>query len=183
MDNKTNKLKALSNNKTLKFLYEKGIIYGILSFLIPVCVMLYAFYRQKIHPFGDEQMLVVDLWHQYFPFFRVEREKLLTGGSFLYSWQNGMGTNFLALIAYYAASPLNWISIFFNEDSVRDALTYILIAKVGFSGLFCNIFLNDSKLQVSDFPFCNAHRITCQTEKQINDKENRNENTGINQPD
>ncbi|MBR0141031.1 MAG: YfhO family protein, partial [Ruminococcus sp.] len=141
MDNKTNKLKALSNNKTLKFLYEKGIIYGILSFLIPVCIMLYAFYRQKIHPFGDEQMLVVDLWHQYFPFFRVEREKLLTGGSFLYSWQNGMGTNFLALIAYYAASPLNWISIFFNEDSVRDALTYILIAKVGFSGLFCNIFL------------------------------------------
>ena len=48
---------------------------------------------------------------------------------------------------------------------------------------FCNIFLNDSKLQVSDFPFCNAHRITCQTEKQINDKENRNKNTGINQPD
>ena len=141
MDSKTDKFKKFRESKTIKLLYDRGILHCLLSFLIPAIIMLYAFYKQKIHPFGDQQMLVVDLWHQYFPFFRVVREKLLTGGSFLYSWQNGMGTNFLALIAYYAASPLNWISVFFDDDSVRDALTYILIAKVGFSGLFCNIFL------------------------------------------
>lgn len=141
MDSKTDKLKKLRENKTVKILYERGIFYCILSFLIPSAIMLYAFYKESIHPFGDKQMLVVDLWHQYFPFFKVVREKLLSGGSFFYSWRNGMGTNFLALIAYYAASPLNWLSIFFGDESVRDALTYILIAKVGFSGLFCNIFL------------------------------------------
>ncbi len=141
MDSKTNIFEKFKKNKKIKFLYDTGIIYLLLSFLIPAGIMLYAFYKQKIHPFGDEQMLVVDLWHQYFPFFKVEREKLLSGGSFLYSWRNGMGTNFLALIAYYAASPLNWISVFFDDDSIRDALSYILIAKIGFSGVFCNIFL------------------------------------------
>ena len=133
--------KEIRDSKPAKLLYDKGILYFCLSFIIPAVIMLLAFRDEKIHPFGDNQMLVVDLWHQYFPFFRVVREKLLTDGSFLYSWQNGMGTNFLSLISYYAASPLNWISVFFDEAHVRDAMTYILIAKIGFSGAFFNCFL------------------------------------------
>lgn len=133
--------KKIRDSKPVKLFYDKGILYFLLSFIIPVVIMLLAFRDEEIHPFGDNQMLVVDLWHQYFPFFRVVREKLLTDGSFLYSWQNGMGTNFLSLISYYAASPLNWISVFFDDAHVRDALTYILIAKVGFSSAFFSCFL------------------------------------------
>lgn len=133
--------KKFLNSKFVNLMYNKGVLYFCMSFIIPVVVMLLAFRDEKIHPFGDNQMLVVDLWHQYYPFFRVEREKLLTGGSFLYSWQNGMGTNFLSLISYYASSPLNWIAVFFDNDHVRDALTYILIAKTGFSGAFFSCFL------------------------------------------
>ena len=130
-----------------RFMYDKGAAYFILSFIIPAVMMMIGFSKEGIHPFGEgstggeNQMLVVDLWHQYYPFFRVVREKLLTGGSFLYSWQNGMGTNFLSLISYYAASPLNWLSVFFSEENVRDALTYILIMKVGFCGAFFSCFL------------------------------------------
>lgn len=133
--------KKFRNSKFVNLLYDKGILYFCLSFIIPAVIMLLAFKSKEIHPFGDQQMLVIDLWHQYYPFFRVVREKLLSGGSFLYSWENGMGTNFLSLISYYAASPLNWISIFFDEEHVRDALTYILIAKIGFSGAFFSCFL------------------------------------------
>lgn len=133
--------KKIRNSRTVKILYDKGIFCFCLSFIIPVIIMLLAFQEGAIHPFGNQQMLVVDLWHQYFPFFRVVREKLLEGGSFMYSWQNGMGTNFLSLISYYAASPLNWISVFFDEEHVRDALTYILIAKIGFGSSFFSCFL------------------------------------------
>jgi uncharacterized membrane protein YfhO len=122
-------------------LYNKGVLYFVLAFIIPFLIMLNGFKRQKIHPYGEQQMLVIDLWHQYYPFFKVVREKLLTGGSFLYSWDNGMGTNFLSLISYYAASPLNWISVFFDDDHSRDALMYILLAKIGFSGAFFSCFL------------------------------------------
>ncbi|MDE5569908.1 MAG: YfhO family protein [Ruminococcus sp.] len=86
--------KEIRDSKTAKLLYDKGILYFCLSFIIPAVIMLLAFRDEEIHPFGDNQMLVVDLWHQYFPFFRVVREKLLTDGSFLYSWQNGMGRIF-----------------------------------------------------------------------------------------
>lgn len=127
--------------KALGNFFNNGALWVILSFFIPVFIMLLAFKAAKIHPYGDNQMLVVDLWHQYYPFFRVVREKLLTGGSFLYSWSTGLGTNFLSLISYYAASPLNWTSVFFSEDSTRDALTYILTAKIGFCGMFFSMFL------------------------------------------
>lgn len=139
------------NSKLYDIFYEKGILYFVLSFTIPFVIMLMGFHEENINMLwfhdgkwqevGGEQFLVVDLWHQYYPFFRVLREKLLTGGSFLYSWQNGMGTNFLALIAYYAASPLNWLSIFFDDEHTRHALMYILAAKVGFCGAFFSCFL------------------------------------------
>ncbi|MBE6862305.1 MAG: hypothetical protein E7497_05340 [Ruminococcus sp.] len=136
------RLEAYKKSKFYKIMYDKGVLYFLLSFIIPYVLMLYAFKENKLHPFGNEnQMLVVDLWHQYFPFFRVVREKLLTGGSFLYSWMNGMGTNFLSLISYYAASPLNWLSIFFSEENARTAITLILMAKIGFCGAFFSCFL------------------------------------------
>ncbi len=147
---KTNELKK---NRLYDILYEKGVLYFVISFLIPAAIMTFAFRKAGIHPFGDEQMLVVDLWHQYYPFFRVVREKLLTGGSFLYSWQNGMGTNFLSLISYYAASPLNIFSVFFDEEHVRDALTFILIAKIGFCGAFFSCFLRYT-FRRKDFSIC-----------------------------
>lgn len=156
--NKTENLKGkrlsrFRESRLYDFMYEKGAFNFLLAFLIPAVIMTCAFANQGIHPFGNNQMLVVDLWHQYYPFFRVVREKLLTGGSFLYSWQNGLGTNFLSLIAYYASSPLNWISVFFNEEHVRDALTFILIAKIGFAGAFFNCFLRYT-FKRKDFSTC-----------------------------
>ncbi len=139
------------NNSFINAMYEKGVLYFFLSFIIPFIIMLIAFHKQGIHMLwftdgkfqetGSEQFLVVDLWHQYYPFFRVLREKLLTGGSMLYSWQNGIGTNFLALIAYYAASPLNLLSVFFDEAHTREALMYFLAAKIGLCGAFFSCFL------------------------------------------
>ena len=139
------------SNKLYNIMYEKGILYFLLSFIVPFVIMLIAFHKNNMHMLwfvdgkfqetGSEQFLVVDLWHQYYPFFRVLREKLLTGGSLLYSWQNGMGTNFLALIAYYAASPLNLLSVFFDDAHTREALMYILAVKIGFCGAFFSCFL------------------------------------------
>lgn len=145
--------KKFINNKFYKLIFDNGILCFIISFTIPVLIMLYAFIQNGIHPFGDRQILVVDSWHQYFPFFRVEREKLLNGGSFLYSWQNGLGTNFLSLISYYSASPLNWLSVFFDDENIRDAFTYILLAKIGFSGAFFSCFLRYTYKQ-KNFSVC-----------------------------
>ena len=140
-------------SKCYDMIFGTGSIWFVLSFFISAGIMTFAMAQSGIHPFGNRQMLVVDLWHQYFPFFRVVREKLLTGGSFFYSWENGLGSNFLSLISYYAMSPLNWLAVFWNEGGTRDALTFILIMKIGFSGAFFQRFLRYTYRR-NDFSTC-----------------------------
>ena len=147
------RMERFRKGKFYRIMYENGVFYFILSFLIPFSIMLYAFGQYGVHPFGDRQILVVDLWHQYYPFFRVLREKLTSGGSLFYSWENGLGTNFLSLISYYAASPLNLLSVFWSEGNERDALTFILAAKIGFAGAFFSTFLRYTYKR-KDFSIC-----------------------------
>lgn len=148
------KFRRFRQGKFWDIAYNKGSLYFVLSFVISAVIMAIAMGVEGIRPFGDHnQMLVVDLWHQYYPFFRVEREKLLTGGSFFYSWQNGLGSNFISLISYYAMSPLNWLSIFWNGENVREALTVILVMKIGFAGAFFQRFLRYTYKR-NDFSTC-----------------------------
>lgn len=152
---KMRKTLCFKKSRCYDILFNKGILYFLISFAAPMTIMLIAFAAYNIHPFGlgNSQILVVDLWHQYYPFFRVVREKLLTGGSFMYSWENGLGTNFLSLISYYAASPLNFLSVFFDDEHVRDALTFILAMKIGFAGAFFSCFLRYTYKR-KDFSIC-----------------------------
>ena len=148
------KLRRFRSGKFWNMVYGTGSLYFVLSFVISAVIMAVAMKVEGIRPFGDSsQMLVIDLWHQYYPFFRVEREKLLTGGSFFYSWQNGLGSNFISLISYYAMSPLNWLSVFWDGDHVREALTVILVMKIGFAGAFFQRFLRYTYRR-NDFSTC-----------------------------
>ncbi len=121
---------------------KETYLWEILAFILPFIFMAVGFSLSKIYPFGTEadhgtkQFLVTDLWHQYYPFFQLLHEKLQEGGSLLYSWRTGMGTNFLALIAYYAASPLHIFSIFVPQEHLREAMLIILMFKFSFAGLF-----------------------------------------------
>lgn len=151
---KKNAMRRFREGKFFRMIYDGGMLYFVLSFAISAIIMAVAMGQAGIRPFsGNNQMLVVDLWHQYYPFFRVEREKLLTGGSFFYSWQNGLGSNWLSLISYYAMSPLNWLSVFWNENHVREALTVILVMKIGFCGAFFQRFLRYTYKR-NDFSTC-----------------------------
>ena len=141
METCVDKQKKINWKKIFEFVFSSGVVWALLSFFIPAILMLFAFKASQIHPYGEKQMLVVALWHQYYPFFKVVREKLVSGGSFFYTWTTGMGTNFLSLISYYAMSPLNWISALFSDEQSRDVMMYILTAKIGFCGMFFSLFL------------------------------------------
>lgn len=135
-------------------------IYLVLSFLIPFLLIWIMFAQFEVHPFGDKQILVTDLWHQYFPFFQTEHEKLQDFSSLLYSWNTGMGTNFLSIMSYYAASPLNLLSVFFPVEYSRDAMTLFLTIKIGCAGLFFAVFLKHifkrNDISITAFSLCYA---------------------------
>ena len=116
-------------------------IYLLLSFFVPCILVGVSWIFMGIHPFGSSQILVTDFWHQYFPFANILHEKLQSFSSLLYTWDSGMGSNFLAMMAYYAASPLNLLTIFVPDAFLRDAITLILLIKIGCAGLFTALFL------------------------------------------
>ena len=117
------------------------ILYIFMAFLIPFLLMFFAFKVMGVSPYGDKQILVTDLWHQYYPFLVDYQSKLKAGESLLWSWTSGGGTNYIALIAYYLASPLNFFSVMVPADQLREFLFYITCIKIGLAGMFYSVFI------------------------------------------
>lgn len=113
----------------------------LLAFLLPFLFMFVAFAIKGVSPFGSNQILVTDLWHQYYPFLVDFQYKLHTGGSLLWTWKTGAGTNFIALMSYYLCSPLNFLSVFIPSSWLREFLYVITCVKIGCAGAFFAIFL------------------------------------------
>ncbi len=120
---------------------HSGKIYLFLAFFIPFILMFFAFKVAGVAPFGDKQILVTDLWHQYYPFMVDYHDKLQHGGSLLWTWKSGGGTNYIALFAYYLASPLNFFSILVPAEALREFLYVITCVKIGLAGFFFALFL------------------------------------------
>ena len=122
----------------------------ILAFLVPFVLMTTAFALMKVSPFGDQQILVTDLWHQYFPFLVDFQDKLKHGESLFWSWTQGAGVNYFALMSYYLASPLNFVSVFIPSEWLREFLMFSVVIKVACAGMFMAIFLR-SVFKKNDF--------------------------------
>ncbi|HHZ05941.1 MAG TPA: YfhO family protein [Clostridiales bacterium] len=124
--------------------------YIIIAFFLPFLLLGIAFAVNGVYPFGTKQIMVTDFWQQYYPFYCDFQSKLQEGSSLLYSWSAGLGTNYVALIAYYLASPLNFFLVFVPPEFLREALTLFLLIKIGCAGMFFAIFLR-SVFKRNDF--------------------------------
>lgn len=130
---------------------SRNPVWLILAFLIPMIGMWIGFAFCGVRPFAvpiegllnyfnghgaDRQMIWSDLREQYYPFLQEFHARVRDGESLLWSWDGGMGTDYLSLIAYYVASPLNLISLFFPATILREVMSVLLTVKIGCAGLF-----------------------------------------------
>ena len=115
--------------------------YCALAFVIPTISMLILMLIRGFSPFGKYCMLYSDMYHQYYPFYKAFREALLSGDSLLYSWNVGMGMDYLGLISYYLASPLYLLSILVPEQWLLGWFSLMMPLKLGLAGLFFAIML------------------------------------------
>ncbi len=121
--------------------HEKAAFY-VASFLLPFILTLLLFAIRKISPFGNITFLKKDLYQQYLPFFYEYYRKLKNGESLWYSWNGGLGANFLAVMAYYLASPLNLLCVIFPERLILEFMTYSVVIKTGLMGLTFSSYLS-----------------------------------------
>ena len=118
----------------------------VMAFLMPFIICVVICIGNGVYPFGDNCILHIDMYHQYCPFFTEFLHKLRTGGSLQYSWNLGLGSDFVSLYAYYLASPLNFFDRALPEtlcDRVYDdtgagkdcpvRTDFFLIFKISFS--------------------------------------------------
>ena len=112
-----------------------------IAFLIPVVGMLCLMIVAGAEPFGKNSMLYSDMYHQYYPFFKAFRRALLSGDSLLYSWNVGLGMDYLGLISYYLASPLNLLSVLIPEAFLLEFYSLLMPVKLGLASVFFAVFL------------------------------------------
>ncbi len=115
--------------------------YLALSFFVPFGLFLLLLFIASAEPFGEQTMLYSDMYHQYFPFFNAFRTALRSGQSLLWTWSVGMGMDYLGMISYYLASPLNLLSVLVPDGWVLEYFHLLLPLKLGFAGLFFGYML------------------------------------------
>lgn len=143
-----------AKNRSLKEWITQNPLY-ILAFCIPFITMMVLYAIQKIYPFGDRSFLNIDMYHQYFPFLTDFFHKIKEGDSLFYSWNAGIGSNFIALYAYYLATPLNWLCILVPEAYLMEFLSYLVVVKIGLCGLTSCIYFSkhfqSKKIEIAFF--------------------------------
>ena len=115
--------------------------YLALSFVFPVVILGAMFALNEVYPFGGKELLINDFRDQQFPFFSGLWHKLREGNLASWSWTAGAGHDYVALIAYYMASPMNLLAFLLPYVWLDGAITVILLLKIGCAGLFTGIFL------------------------------------------
>ncbi|MDU1041953.1 MAG: YfhO family protein [Clostridiales bacterium] len=132
-----------------------GNIIFLISPAIIIGLFLILFAIKKIAPFGGYVYLPSDMYHQYSPFLSEMWHKLHSGGSMLYSWDVGLGTNFVALYAYYLASPLNFLVMLFPHNAIPAVMDAFIVIKMMCASVFFSIYLsrkfNNKNLLISIF--------------------------------
>ncbi len=108
---------------------------------IPSLIMLLLYIGNGVYPFGNKAFLTGDLYHQYIPFLQSLIDKVQAGENLSYSWNVGVGSNYLAMFVYYLSSPFNLLALLIPEQFLLEVVAVIVLVKVGLCGWSFALFL------------------------------------------
>ena len=109
--------------------FKRNYVYSI-TLALAFTMMIGAWIIGDVGPFGGRCLIVVDGVHQYLPFFSEYQEKLQNFESLQFSFDVGMGNNFLSLWSYYLSSPLNLIVMLCTKSGLPMAMNIIISVKI-----------------------------------------------------
>ena len=120
---------------------SKNPVWLILCFFVPFILFGICIALSKVVPFDDKTIFYADFKAQYYPFLHELQSKLQNGGSLLWTWNSGFGSNFIGMIGYYLSSPVYLLLAFLPESLLIVGINLLMMIKFGLSGLFTGIFL------------------------------------------
>ncbi len=110
--------------------YYLILVAGVLS----AGLLALALYLQGIYIGSEHTLLMFDMNEQFAAFFASLRYLWQDGNSFWYSFNGGLGTNYMGLYAYYLSGPLAWIPGLWPLESLPDGIYVMVLIKTALCG-------------------------------------------------
>lgn len=124
----------------------KAFLFYVLAFLIPTIIILTHILSMEIMKGNyirhGQNFLMADMASQYNSIYAYIWDVLRGNDSIFYSFGKSLGGNMFSTVAYYAASPLNFMYLFCAKIDVPMMTFIILLVKLGLSSAFMLVFLN-----------------------------------------
>lgn len=114
----------------------KTIITAILCFMLPAVIMLIAFAKMGMAPFGEKSILIMDMSGQYIEFLCG-----LKNGDIFFSWSKALGGNYIGVFTYYVSSPLSFLTLFCPNSKMPIAVLFLTVLKIGLAGFTFSLLL------------------------------------------
>lgn len=108
-------------------------------FAVTLGLLLIMFISREIYPFGDNVFRYTD-GDQNFGVLGYVQSTLFSSNNLLYTWGSVLGGNMIPILAYYAASPFNLLTILF-PGNLMLAYHIILMVKFLAAGLSFAVML------------------------------------------
>ena len=125
--------------KIRKWIWDKKAYF--LVFAIPSFIMFAVYALFRVHPFGDNSVLVLDLNGQYVYYYEAFRDFVHGGEDLFYNWSRNLSGEMFGIFAYYLASPFMLIICLLPRTMMCGAIELLQILKIGTAALTFAIFL------------------------------------------
>lgn len=134
--------------KIVNWCFENKI--SFISYGIAFLILLATYVIMGISPFGDGNILKIDMYHAYAPEM-VQFQKVLSGeSSWFHTWTGALGSNSFALLIFHVLSPFSLVTVLFPKEYITEASTLMFLLKIPFSA-FTMSFLLRHKFKKSDY--------------------------------
>lgn len=112
----------------------------LLSFLIPIGIILSCFLIFGIYPFGDSSIVVIDSNTQYISFINYLKSVIFSTNDLKYTLSASLGENLIPLLGYYMMSPFNLLTVLFSTKYIELGLTIVMLIKLGLCSMVMEYF-------------------------------------------
>ncbi len=119
---------------------EKGRVF--LSFFLPMALFLLLCAVIGVRPFGQNNLLVQDMYNQYADYLSYLRSIASGENNFIYTFSKALGGDMIGFSAYYLLSPFNLLFLLFDNENYSFCLTIVLALKIGLAGFTAGLYFD-----------------------------------------
>ncbi len=123
-----------SGNPLSKKERGKALRLYITAFTLPFLIIILSAMFREFAPFGDNTLMAIDAWGQYFPMLR-EMKRAFRSLDFSYSFTGALGFDLTAQSAYYTNSPLWYILFLLPGELTTGQVDMMVFIRFGLAGV------------------------------------------------